>query len=143
MSGPAALARRADWPERLQEVLDRHAALPFGWGSSDCLLLPMDGVLAMTGVDPAAAIRGTYRSARGAARQLARRGHAHVGEAFAAHFPEIAPALAHRGDLGLIRVPEGSGYAGVILFGLGAFGKAAAGGTVFVPRSAILRAFRI
>lgn len=138
------MTRLQDWPERLQEVLERHAALPFAWGASDCLLMPMDGVSAMTGIDPAAEIRGRYRTARGAARHLRERGHRTVGDAFAAHFPEIPVAMAGRGDLGVVRLPASDGYAGVIVFGLGAWGKdAARPGNIFVPRSAIVRAFRV
>jgi hypothetical protein len=140
----APLPRREDWPEQLAAVLEEHAELPFVWGRSDCLTFPADAVLAMTGIDPAAEIRGRYRSGSGAARILRRRGFASVADAFAATFAEIPVAMAGRGDLGVVPVPYGSGFAGVVFMAAGAFGKRAEGpGHVFVPRSAIVRAFKV
>ena len=40
--------------------------MPFGWGSSDCALFCADWCKHLTGHDPAAGIRGTYSSMRGA-----------------------------------------------------------------------------
>lgn len=138
------MTRREDWPERLQDALDRHAALPTTWGTSDCLMMPMDCVLAMTGRDPAAEVRRAYSTAEGAAKLLLRRGFRSVADAYASVFPEIPVARAGRGDLGVVPVPYGAGFAGVVFMGLGAFGKNAdAPGNLFVPRSAIVRAFRV
>jgi hypothetical protein len=142
--GHLRMTRREDWPERLAEVLEHHAALPMAWGASDCLLLPADAVLAMTGEDPAAEARGHYRTERGAARLLRGRGWTSVADAFASRFPEIPVAMAGRGDLGVVTVPYGAGFAGVVFMGSGAFGKNAdAPGNLFVPRSAIVRAFKV
>lgn len=131
--------RREDWPERLMETIQRHAALPFGWGASDCFLLPMDCVEAMTGVDPWANERG-YSTEAGAAKRLRKHGFETVADAFAATFEEISPALAQRGDIGIVDSPRGP--AGVVFFDAGAIGKAETG-VRRVSRSLVLRAFKV
>lgn len=134
------MTRREDWPERLIAAIEHHAALPFGWGSSDCFLLPMDVVLAMTDAEPWPDVRGAYASEAGAARQLRRRGFATLVEAFAAAFPEIPPSLAGRGDIGVVDSPRG--LAGVVFMDTGVIGKAEAG-IRRLPRSLVLRAFKV
>lgn len=42
----------------------------FAWGRHDCFLWAADAVRALTGQDPAADLRGTYSTARGALRRL-------------------------------------------------------------------------
>lgn len=136
--------RREDWPERLIETIGRHDRLPFGWGSSDCYLLPIDCVLAMTGAEPWPDVRGTYASEQGAAKQMRSRGFADLGEAFASAFAEIPVSLAGRGDLGLVAVPEGSGLAGIVFVDTAAIGKHAdRPGNIRVPRASVMRAFRV
>ncbi len=98
----------------------------------------------MTGRDPASEARRAYSTAEGAAKLLRRRGFGSIADAFGSVFPEIPVARAGRGDLGVVPVPYGGGFAGVVFMGLGAFGKNAdAPGTLFVPRSAVVRAFRV
>lgn len=133
------MIRREDWPERLIEAIGTHAGLPFEWGISDCFLLPMDCVLAMTDTDPWWEERG-YTSAAGAAKRLRRHGFASVADAFAAKFEEIPPTLAGRGDIGVIETPDG--LAGVVFMDTGAIGKAEAG-VRRVARSLVVRAFKV
>ncbi|WP_375458893.1 DUF6950 family protein [uncultured Enterovirga sp.] len=138
------MTRREDWPERLLDIVARHDALAFGWGVSDCYLLPMDAVLAMTGAEPWPGVRGGYTSEIGAGKLLRQRGFANVADAFASAFPEVPPALAGRGDLGVVKVPEGSGFAGVVCIGTGFVGKHAdRPGNIRIPRAFVLRAFRV
>jgi hypothetical protein len=134
------MTRREDWPERLIETIERHAALPFGWGISDCFTLPMDCVLAMTDADPWAEVRDTYATERGAAKQLRQRGFETLADAFASKFEEIPPSLAGRGDIGVVDSPDG--LAGVVFVDTGAIGKAESG-VRRVPRSLVLRAFKV
>lgn len=93
--------RVRDWQSRLQACLAERRALPFAWGSQDCVLFAADCVRACTGEDPAVEIRGSYGDALSAARVLRERGglteiaDAHLGG-------EIAPALAQPGDVGIV-----------------------------------------
>lgn len=92
--------RRHDWPERLAAVMADRARSPFAWGSNDCALFAADCAQAMTGEDLAAAFRGRYRTARGAARALRRAGYADLPALLTAWLGDpIRPTLAQRGDV--------------------------------------------
>lgn len=96
------LTRTTGWDQRLAAVVDRHAALPGEWGTSDCLLTVADVILALTGVDPAEDVRGRYDSETGAAKLLLKRGYENVEQALAADFPPVARLMAQRGDVGVV-----------------------------------------
>jgi hypothetical protein len=133
--------RKEAWPDLLIEEIERHAALPFEYGKVDCFTFPMDCVLAMTGVDPWASERGKYTTLKGAYKRLRNRGFKNVGDAFAHHFLEIAPAFAARGDIGT--VPGDDFVSGVVIVGTSAIGKHPVMGNVHVNRDMIERAFRV
>lgn len=130
--------RRDDWPERLMEVVDRHAAMPFAYGVSDCWTLAADAIEAMTGERPYAGVR--YASKAGAARALAKRGFATVEAALAAILPDVPAAMAGRGDVGVVETPDGP--AAVVCTGLYFAGKGE-GGLDHVPREFVHRAFGV
>ena len=93
--------RLRDWQNRLQACLAQRSALPFTWGSHDCVLFAADCVQACTGTDPAAAMRGTYSDAIGAARLVHELGG--LAEIAAAHCgKEVSPTMAQPGDIGLV-----------------------------------------
>lgn len=92
------LVRRPDWPERFYEALRARRRLPFRWGQTDCCLTAADLILAMTGVDLAAGLRGTYESAEEAQA---------VCRKFVARHPEVARRL----DVS----PVGDGCSGLII----------------------------
>lgn len=134
------MQRREDWPERLIETIERHGALPFEFGTSDCLTFPLACVEAMTGVLPWADEHGKTTQ-KGAAKLLRRHGFKTVADALASLFLEIPVAMAGRGDVGVI---EGAhGVSGVVFIDNGAIGKADVMGTRRVPRSLVARAFKV
>jgi hypothetical protein len=92
--------RLPDWSARLQALVARRLTAPFVWGSNDCGLFAADNKLALTGVDPAADLRGRYASEREARRLLRPLGGL-VRVACARFGPEVPPELAQRGDVGL------------------------------------------
>jgi hypothetical protein len=96
------LTRLPDWDRRLARLVPDIVATPGVWGKTDCLLTVMDVVREITGVDPAADIRGNYKTEAGAARILRRRGFADVEAALASLFPEIGRLMAQRGDVGVV-----------------------------------------
>lgn len=134
--------RIVGWEERLIEAVQRHEALPFAWGESDCFILPLDSVVACTGDDPGVTYRGAYDSADGARRVLWRMGHKSLGGAFADHLPPVAPALARRGDIGIADYPGAELGGGVVVMGAVLIGKGERG-TVRLPRSLLVRAFKV
>lgn len=131
----------AGWESALRAVVARHRALPFGWGTSDCFVFPMDCVEAVTGRDPWAAVRG-YASEQAAARLLVAHGLRDVADAFAAVLPEIHPAEAGRGDLAVVAAAGSGEIGGAVCLGpvVAAKGR---DGLSFLPRTAMVRAFRV
>ena len=94
------LTRLPDWEARLHAYLDSVAKTPFAWGTHDCALFVGDCVQAMTGIDPAAAYRGTYTNETGARLALKRHGKKTLVATFDAAFGKhVEPARAHRGDI--------------------------------------------
>ena len=137
--------RRQDWPERALEVIEKHDTMPLEWGKSDCFTFPMDIVKAITGKDPYKAERA-YTTEAGAGKRLKSKKFKNVGDAFAALYKEIPPALAQRGDIGTI---EGEhGCSGVVFWDNVVWGKAPVElegrhRLMRVPRDKVTRAFRV
>lgn len=128
--------RHSDWEKRFVAVTERHLNTPCVWGKSDCLLTVADAVEAITGTDPAADIRGKYRSMPGAYKLIKARGFSDVASVLAGQFEEIAPALAQRGDIGVYE--KTAGY-------FCEYGFAVKGddGLRFIPRTMAERAFKV
>lgn len=97
--------RLKDWPSRFDAVLRAARRQPFAWGVHDCCLWAADAVLACTGADPAAAVRGTYADALAAWRLVEQFGGMQAIGAAAG--PEISPRLAAAGDVGLATMAQG------------------------------------
>lgn len=97
--------RLQDWPIRLEALLQARMGAPFEWGARDCCLWAADAVLAITGHDPAADIRGTYAD-EAEALAMVRRLHG-IKTAFRQRLgPATTTALAHVGDVGLVLQAE-------------------------------------
>lgn len=141
----AVLMRMPDWPERLDAVLSAARHRPFRWGVHDCALFTADAVEAMTGIDPAAAWRGRYGSARSAIALRWRTGLFSWSQLFAEaaerwHLPRIAPLHAHRGDVVCLDLPTGR-PAGICI---GArIASPAKDGLVFLPRTLARAAWHV
>jgi hypothetical protein len=92
--------RLPDWQPRLQSLIQQRLEQPFAWGQHDCCLFVCDGIEAITGIDPAADLRG-YSTEREAVRIL----HAHGGVRGLAEqrAGQAVPVLsAQVGDVGLL-----------------------------------------
>ncbi|HWL06206.1 MAG TPA: hypothetical protein VNQ99_14955 [Xanthobacteraceae bacterium] len=134
------MTRREDWEARFAAVVERHSRLPFTWGQSNCVYLAADVVEAITGEDPCPDQRGCADE-RDYLRRLAAQGHDDIGDAFAARLPEIPPAFARRGDVGVIDVDGRD--AGVVVIGAEVIGKDRDGRMLRVARSQMVRAFKV
>lgn len=99
----APLRRLDDWRARLAAEMDRQRRTPFAWGEHDCALGFATGIVeAITGVDLARGFRGKYRGPKAALGILADHGVETLGDFMAQFLPEIHPAFAQVGDLGVI-----------------------------------------
>src|SRR5579884_3061335 len=82
----------------------------FAWGERDCALWVCDWVVRARGVDPGAAFRGAYRTARGCRRLLRREGGLLALATrccAAAGLVEIAPHHAGHGAVVCVAAPWG------------------------------------
>lgn len=94
-------ARLSDWRDRLHTELAAGAGRPWAYGVHDCCLGASDLVLAMTGIDPAASLRG-YTGEEGAAAVILANGgtiRAMVDRLLGA---AVAPNWAREGDMVLV-----------------------------------------
>jgi hypothetical protein len=127
------------WEEALARAIERHSLLPFEWGVSDCFMMATDAAEAATG-SPVLAEYRRYTTEVGAARVMRRAGVEDVGNILALHLTPIAPALAQRGDLGVIE-RDGTIAAGVFTsFG---FAVKAQHGVFYEPVTSVARAFKV
>lgn len=142
------LRRVPDWPARLTAAIGDRRRARGAWGVNDCALFTCDCVRAMTGVDMAAEFRGTYRCAFGAARRLRDVGGGDLERlvevtARRLEIPEIPPAFASAGDVGLTdRAPDGGPALGICVGPFFVFGGIEAG-LHRLARADIRRAWRI
>ena len=90
--------RRLDWPEKLAEHLAETEAAGAWSEARYCVLWAADAVLAMTGHDPAAHVRGL--AVDDAYRAIREAGHKSVEAAVIAALGEpVHPSRARRGDV--------------------------------------------
>lgn len=97
------MKRHHDWELRLAAYLDAVRSSLFTWGGFDCCTFPCNGVMAISGVDVMASLRGRYTTEREAYALLAATAGDLNGVATLlldrAGAPEIPVLTAGRGDL--------------------------------------------
>lgn len=96
------------------DVWRAQRAVPFAWGSADCLCFAAACAEPILGRDPIAHLRGRYDSETGAKRLMVENGWRGMGDVAASIFPEIPVAQAHVGDWALIVNPDGTEVIGVV-----------------------------
>jgi hypothetical protein len=97
------MKRRDDWRARLSAETDRQRQDPFVWGKHDCAIGFAAAIVeAITGEDLARGYRGRYATSRGALKLMKEAGAETLGDFVAMKLPEINPAFARLGDIGVI-----------------------------------------
>lgn len=104
--------RFEDWPQRLHAAIDAARTRTFDYGDFDCWLFPADCVLAMTGIDYAAELRG-YKSKKDAYEIIARYGSMEAMISALVGREPIHPAHAKRGDVMIAEVDLAPGEVGL------------------------------
>ncbi|MGA9855752.1 MAG: hypothetical protein WBR29_10795 [Gammaproteobacteria bacterium] len=106
--------RNQDWLKQLTTLVQERRQQPHAWGSNDCCLFAADAVLAVTGEDKAAPLRGTYSDQAQAEKIIRDYGGL---EALLTHFlgESLGPICARRGDLVLFTAPNGLDCVGVCM----------------------------
>lgn len=136
--------RLPDWRARLAAEMDRQRRDSFSWGTQDCALgLAAGAVEAITGADLRVGWRSTYRTPRGALKAIRAKGFDSLPDLIASLLPEIPPAFADVGDIGLIPVDDGAlGHALCVVDASGLIVLTEAGHGRR-PREDMLRAFKV
>jgi hypothetical protein len=94
--------RHYQWQESMHKFVVSKATVPFAFGTNDCAMFVSDHIKAITGIDIAQGVRGTYSTELGAAKQYAAAGglDTHFAKIAAANgFTEIPVVYAQRGDV--------------------------------------------
>lgn len=92
--------------QELSAFLRAMARASFAWGACDCSLVMADWCRCRRGVDPAASLRGRYRTALGARRHARRLGGFEaVARALMAESGFVTTAAPRPGDVGLVAHP--------------------------------------
>lgn len=128
------------WPDRLDRALAHHRAQTFELGSSDCAMVFLDAVRALTGQRPFDHL-GPWASERAGLRALAASGVESVREYLDQHLPRVHPSAARRGDVGYSAATHPLCCPAVIT-GAEAMSRDEAGWIVF-PRSLLTHCYRI
>lgn len=134
------MTRHPEWEQRLSAAVAKHQACASEWSVSDCYAIPDDAVEAVTGSRMYPKAR-SYKTEAGAAKQLRKHGFENVAEAFAAKFPEVAPIMAQRGDIGVIE--RDGQFSGGVFTSIGFMTRAHGFPVEFLPASAVTRAFKV
>lgn len=92
------MARLPDWEARLSAVLAEWSTRRFRW-DGDCARFAAATVIAVTGEDPLADLRGRYRTRREAMAILEEKP---MEARLDAMFPRVPIGLAQRGDIALL-----------------------------------------
>lgn len=100
----------ADLSEALASFLSEAGHTRFAWGRFDCCLWLADWVLAVRGVDGAAALRGRYRTALGCARLLTHLGGVTATVGHCAALAGLSETKRPRtGDIGVVKMMTAKG----------------------------------
>lgn len=130
--------RLHDWMLRFEAlVLDRQHTR-FAFGTHDCSMWACDAVMAVTGRDPAADLRGSYSDEAGA-DVVIEQGGGLAAMAAARFGPEIPPLMAATGDIGLVETTRGPA---LVVCNGAAWLAAAPFGLTVAPARDVLRAWR-
>lgn len=120
------MTRLKDWDARLSATIMEWRERPFRW-DRDCARRMAAYVIAQTGEDPLAGLRGQYRTKREALQLLAEKS---MTEFLDERFPRVPAALARRGDIALVQ----ENCLGLVIGGEAMF-CFAEGGSTMVPRA--------
>jgi len=105
--------RPVGWRGRLADYLAAVRGRPFRYGEHDCALFAAGAVAAMTGDDPAAGLRGKYRTMRAGLSAVQKAGFLDHVDMAKALWPSIPAIRAQVGDLAVVETDAG-GALGVV-----------------------------
>lgn len=138
------MIRLPDWAARLHDFIDSVKREPFSWDGGDCALgWAARAVEAQTGVDPVAAYRGKFKTAKGALAAMKKMGASDLAEAAALFLPRHDhPSQAQIGDIAAVPKDDAFGFTLGIVNGETIL-VLREDGMGIVPRTAATQAFKV
>ena len=142
------ISKLPNWQSALSAYLTAVAAAPFHYGRFDCGLFVAGAIEAMTGVDVVPGLRETYsdrKSAFAAVRSICGRVTMEaLADVLTAKYcmPEVAPAMAWRGDVVQLRQGRTSSLGIVAMHGTEIL-TPYRGGLLRLPRAHATRAWHV
>lgn len=121
--------RRADWTDRLWQVVAAASGRPFEWGAHDCCTFAATAIDAMCDTDYREQLAAHYHDRTTAAAFIEASGGIEL--AVSSFLGDLRPGLPQRGDIALVETQHGRGV-GVAL-----------GTTIAVPGDAGLEQYPI
>jgi hypothetical protein len=113
--------RKPNWQTLLHEFLEKRVREPFTWGGNDCALFAADAVNVITGTDLGAGFRGKYSDQAGALALMKTTCGTEDALALAVYLcaqakfvPWASVAYAQRGDVIVLKNPDGSHSLGIV-----------------------------
>lgn len=135
------MRRLPDWEARLASYVIAHMGSSFRYGRLDCALFAAGAVKAMTGSDLSDG--WDYGSLRAGLEMLREKGFVDHVELTASLLQEVSPAMAHRGDVAVVEVDGGTGFALGIFQGERIYALTPRDGVGLMSRFAAVRAFHV
>jgi len=99
--------RPDDWPERLAQFIEANRYTSFDWGTHDCSQFVIKCEIAITGETKFADSIGKYKTAKGAAYHVKRKGFDGLWDFVSSRYTEIERGFANRGDVVGHITPDG------------------------------------
>lgn len=99
--------RPDDWPERLSEFIEANRHTPFNWGTHDCCQFVIKCETAILGATKFPDSIDKYKTKRGAAYHIKRKGFDCLWDYVSSRYKEIDRAFANRGDVVGHITPDG------------------------------------
>ena len=109
------MARLNDWEARLAQHIEDWRYRKFEYGKADCALFCLHAEIAMYGKSRFEHFLGQYKTHIGSLKALKKLGAGNLVDTVADKLEEIPLAMARRGDVGCVDVPDGDGL--VIILG--------------------------
>lgn len=138
------MTRLPDWDLNLNAVIERHRDMPGAWGQSDCWMLTMEAVEAMTGERILPKLRG-YASEKAGYRLFAKHGFGTVKAALESVLGPVGTLMAKRGDIACVSHAGGISCGPVTAIGIAikTLDDTGAAALVYHPQTAAMAAFKV
>lgn len=134
------MGRLIDWPDRLEDHVEKWRNKKFKWGIADCSMFVLEAERAICGKSRFDDFVGEYKTEKQSKEALKRFGKETLEATLDDRLEITCVTMAQRGDVALIDTPEGDGLSLVLGPNLAAMGK---DGLVFLPIDSAKKVWKV